>query len=372
MTYINTSPSLELKKELIITLREITEGKIYLEGERARLTKMLSDILEADGDVAGAADVIQEVHVETFGSLSKMEKVEFILEQIRLVLAKKDWVRAYIVSQKVNKKALEEGKFGELKVAYYRLMIQYHSHEKDSFELAKDYFQIYKTQKLLVEGEGEGEAEAEAGGGTIATETIATPTPTPTTTTTTTTKDDYLISLKNFTLFLLLSPHSNEQNDMLHRAMVHEKESLEEIGEFLAALKTFTTSEIVPYPFFNMDKLEELECRQSGDLADHWKQLLHTRVVQHNIRVASSVYSRVSGSRLSQLLTLEPALLEREIASMVSNGDLFAKIDRPMDLICFEQGKSDEERLSEWGGDVGRLLNLVDETCHLIQKEMAR
>ena len=36
-----------------------------------------------------AADVLGEVHVETYGSLSKREKVEFILEQMRLTLMKK-------------------------------------------------------------------------------------------------------------------------------------------------------------------------------------------------------------------------------------------------------------------------------------------
>lgn len=37
---------------------------------------------EEDGDVAGAAEVLQEVHVETYGALNKMEKADFILEQV--------------------------------------------------------------------------------------------------------------------------------------------------------------------------------------------------------------------------------------------------------------------------------------------------
>ena len=57
-----------------------------------------------------------QVHVETYGSLSKKEKVEFILEQTRLVLAKKDYVRAYIVSQKVNRKVFDDESFSALKV----------------------------------------------------------------------------------------------------------------------------------------------------------------------------------------------------------------------------------------------------------------
>ena len=43
--------------------------------------------------------MIQDVHVETYGSLSKKEKAEYILQQIRLNLLKKDYVRALIQSR---------------------------------------------------------------------------------------------------------------------------------------------------------------------------------------------------------------------------------------------------------------------------------
>ena len=51
------------------------------------------------GDISGACDMIQDVHVETYGSLSKKEKAEYILQQIRLNLLKKDYVRALIQSR---------------------------------------------------------------------------------------------------------------------------------------------------------------------------------------------------------------------------------------------------------------------------------
>jgi 26S proteasome regulatory subunit N5 len=40
--------------------------------------------------------------VETYGSLGKEEKVDFILEQIRLTLAKKDFIRTFIIAKKVR------------------------------------------------------------------------------------------------------------------------------------------------------------------------------------------------------------------------------------------------------------------------------
>lgn len=40
--------------------------------------------------------------------MEKKEKVEFILEQMRLCLAKKDYVRTQIISKKISTKYFEE------------------------------------------------------------------------------------------------------------------------------------------------------------------------------------------------------------------------------------------------------------------------
>lgn len=53
----------------------MTAGKIYVEVERARLTHKLALLKEADGEVEEAASAMQEMPVETFGSMEKKEKV---------------------------------------------------------------------------------------------------------------------------------------------------------------------------------------------------------------------------------------------------------------------------------------------------------
>ena len=45
------------------TLRAVTEGKIHVELERARLTRQLAKIRESEGKVAEAADLMSEVQV---------------------------------------------------------------------------------------------------------------------------------------------------------------------------------------------------------------------------------------------------------------------------------------------------------------------
>merc|ERR1719446_970523 len=90
----------EKKIELIATLNEVTEGKIFVEVEKGRLTKMLAKMKEEEGNVEEAANLLQEVQVETFGAMDKTEKTKYILNQMRLVLLKKDFVRTQIISRK--------------------------------------------------------------------------------------------------------------------------------------------------------------------------------------------------------------------------------------------------------------------------------
>ena len=72
-------------------------------------------IMEEQGDIAGACAMIQDVHVETYGSLSKKAKADYILQQIRLNLLMKDYVRALIQSRKMNRQLLEEVGFEDTK-----------------------------------------------------------------------------------------------------------------------------------------------------------------------------------------------------------------------------------------------------------------
>jgi len=76
--------------------------------ERARLTRTLSQIKEKEGKTVEAADILQELQVETYGSMERREKVEFILEQMRLCMLKKDYTRAQIISRKINIKFFED------------------------------------------------------------------------------------------------------------------------------------------------------------------------------------------------------------------------------------------------------------------------
>jgi hypothetical protein len=46
-----------------------------VEVERARLTHTLAQIKESDGEITEAANILQELQVETYGSMERREKV---------------------------------------------------------------------------------------------------------------------------------------------------------------------------------------------------------------------------------------------------------------------------------------------------------
>ncbi|KAL6502645.1 26S proteasome non-ATPase regulatory subunit 12 A [Orobanche hederae] len=107
MQYIDQTPNLDTKIELIKTLNNVSAGKIYVEIERARLIKNLAKIKEEQGQIAEAVDSMQEIAVETFGAMAKTEKIAFILEQVRLCLNLSDYVRAQILSRKISPRVFE-------------------------------------------------------------------------------------------------------------------------------------------------------------------------------------------------------------------------------------------------------------------------
>ena len=85
--------------------------------------------------------------------------------------------------------------------------------------------------------------------------------------------------------------------------------------------------------------------------------------------MAAKYYRRIRTDRLAMLLGLSEGEAEKELSALVSDGDLFAKIDRPAGIVSFTPRVSPEETLSAWSSDIGQLLGLVERTCHLINKE---
>jgi 26S proteasome regulatory subunit N5 len=141
----------------------------------------LSDIKKEQGDINAATDILCELQVETFGSMTRREKTEFILQQVSLCIQKGDWTQAGILSRKIStryfqrrpKKTPEqlekeqkereekektrsaddppiepEDDVTDLKLRYYEQQITLAKHDDKYLEVCKHYRQVLDTEAV--------------------------------------------------------------------------------------------------------------------------------------------------------------------------------------------------------------------------------
>ncbi|EEQ35302.1 proteasome regulatory particle subunit [Microsporum canis] len=378
MEYLDQTPSLEVKLSLIETLRTVTEGKIFVEVERARVTRALSNIKKSQGDINAAADILCELQVETFGSMARREKTEFILEQVALCIKKKDWTQANILSRKIttkffarkpkrtpeqiekdNKEAEEKEKkrspddppvekpedVTDLKLLYYEQQIILASHESKYLEVCKHYRQVLDTESVEEN------------------------------------PDQLRAVLQRVIYYAILSPFDNEQSDLLHRIQTDTRNSLVPVEARL--VKLFTMNELMRWPMVaeqfgphlcSTDVFDASTNHTADDKPYQRWQDLRKRVIEHNVRVVAKYYTRIEMGRLTELLDLDEEETEKYISDLVTSKTIYAKIDRPARLVNFAKPRDADDVLNEWSSNMKSLLGLLERIDHLITKEemMAR
>lgn len=323
------------RMELIATLNEVTEGKIFVEIEKGRLTKMLAQMKEDEGNVEEAANILQEVQVESFGAMDRREKTEYILNQMRLVLLKKDYVRTQIISRKLNPKLLEADDMQDLKREYYEYMVRYWLHEKNNLEVCKAYLAILQTPDVKAD------------------------------------EATWRQVLSAHALYLVLAQYDNEQLDMLHRLDTLEAKRLDKVPVIKDLIKVFLRREIAKWPLAHDAEIHSNPVFQDSPhdgAAVRWS-MLKKRIVQHNIKVISEYYEQIHTPRFCELIGLDDKEAEVELSELVCSKFVHARIDRPAGTIKFGQRQTYTDRLNDWSGSITKMLDLVENTCHLIQKE---
>lgn len=245
MQYIDKYQEKSGRIQLIETLRTISEGKIYVEVERARLTKQLADIREAEGNIDEASRVLQEVQVETYGAMEKREKAHFLLEQMRLTLAQNDYIRTGMIANKVTRKSIQTEDMEDIKIQYYDLMIQYHTHSKDAFALFQDYLEMYKTKTVSKVSSKRSDV------------------------------------LSRAVVYLLMAPFRISTYQHI-RDLIQNKHVREQLAVYHILLVAFSTSEIIPWPF-NEHRRGTLERNPvfAQDKESYWWDVLRKRVIEH-------------------------------------------------------------------------------------------
>ena len=332
---------------------------------------------KSQGDLEAAADILCELQVETFGSMERREKTEFILEQVALCIEKGDWTQAGILSRKISTRYFarkpkqtpeqieadrkerehkEKNRTADdpplekpddvtdLKLRYYEQQITLAKHADDYLDACKHYRQVLDTTSVE-----ENPAQLHA-------------------------------ILQRVIYYVLLAPYDNEQSDLLHRIASDSRNA--QIPEENQLLKLFTIPELMRWPIVSQrfgphlsstDVFSSEEDKTDPKAHTRWLDL-RKRVIEHNVRVIAKYYTRIQMSRLTQLLDLDDDETESYISKLVTAKTVYAKIDRPARVVSFAKVRGPDEVLNEWSGSMKSLLGLLERIDHLITKEemMAR
>ncbi|KAF9477529.1 26S proteasome non-ATPase regulatory subunit 12 [Pholiota conissans] len=350
---IKAQAGLEKWLELVETLRGVTEGKIFLETPRARVTLLLAHYHEQlsisptakapKESLQTASELLSDLQVETYSSMERREKTEFILEQMRLLIAvarqkdaevegkegkeslgggEAEWVKVRVGGRKVNEEFLKEKDNEDLKLKYYDLMIQHALHHDSYLDVAKYYYKIWETPSIKEDVSDKGKT-----------------------------------ALEHIVYYIVLAPHNNEQSDMLHH--LFNDPALVKLELHYNLVKCFVTTELMRWPGIEALYGPFLQKTPVFNTEKRWEDL-HTRVVEHNVRVVAQYYTRITLARLTSLLDLTTKQTEQTLARLVVSGTIWAKIDRPAGIVSFRSKRNAEDVMNDWSSDMQKLLGLVE------------
>ena len=397
MGFLDSTPNLETKLSVIETLRTVTEGKIFVEVERARVTKILSDIKKQQGDLKAAMDILCELQVETFGSMERREKTEFILAQVALCIENGDWTQASILGRKISTRYLsrkpkktpeqlekekkdredkikrgedvpeaKEDDTTDLKLAYYEQQIILAKHDDKYLDVCKHYRQVLDTEAVENDPSKLQPVSLLADFQPLSHWFTA---------------NGSMQVLQRIIYFVILAPHDNEQHDLLQRVFRDARNT--QVATDAQLLKLFTVAELMRWPevakmfgphLCSTDVFEPKPNPAGDDKAHQRWQDLRKRVIEHNVRVVAKYYTRIGMERLTQLLDLTVEETEKYISELVCSKTVYARIDRPAQIVDFAKPRDVDDVLNEWSHNMKSLLGLLERVDHLITKEemMAR
>lgn len=209
--------------------------------------------------------------------MDKREKLEFILYQMKIMLKKKDYVRFYIISKKINENNINDDEIADLKIIYYSYKAIYFNYEGKFSECSKAYKTIWQTLKTTKK---------------MIPQTL-----------------DFNFSasfndvLSNYIGFLALQPYSIENHAELKG--LSEKEEIEKYSEFLNLINKLLSEEIISCNISDYNTSAFELFRDSYENTSSHLEELKRMLVQHNVRIISKYYGELTLTRVSELLKVD-------------------------------------------------------------------
>ena len=341
--------------DLLQTIIKVTEGKIFVEYEYSQAIRKMTEIYLMNNKIVEAAKLIQDVQIEAFGSLENDYKVDYILFQMQVLLEKGDYVRTLIVSNKIKRNHLDDDGFELLKIRFFRLMIEYFMHEKKYIDVSKSYKTLYDFVKSI----NDKLIDIEKNNKEIKPKII----------------ENYLKINKendlkklfeNYVLFLSICPPELETKNMLNELIIKYKKELDKDENILYIVEKRLSDDIILIDNNLFNKYKDYEIfKKNPELI----KLFRKHWIQHDLSLFEKFFAKIHIKRINDMTFVPVDEIEKEIADMVVNNYIYAKINRIEKIVNFRKKTDYHDVLDNFNYDMDNMLKKIEETCHLINKE---
>ena len=351
-------PNLKNNKDstdLLTTIIRVTEGKIFVEYEYSQAIRKMTEIHLMNNQIDEAAKCIQDVQIEAFGSLESDYKIDYILFQMQVLIEKGDFIRTLIVSNKIKRNHLDDEGIELLKIRFFRLMILYHIHEKKFIEVSKSYKILYDFVKSINDKLDDVEKKNSELKPKIIDNYIQVK------------KENDLQKLfENYVLFLSICPPELETKNMLNELMIKYKKELDINKNILFIVDKKLSDEIIIIDNNLFNRFKDFEIfRKNPELI----KLFRKYWIQHDLSLFEKFFAKIHLQRICDMTSVPMDEIETEIADMVVNNYIFARIDRIEKIVNFRKKTDHHNVLDDFNYDMDKMLKKIEETCHLINKE---
>ncbi|WUR04797.1 proteasome subunit RPN5 (RPN5) [Vairimorpha necatrix] len=293
-------------KEFVkLLLNEVVEGKIYLERERVKFSL---DLMNRSASCEEALGIILDVPIETFTLVDDSTIIKYQLDQFRLCIENRDWVKASIVMKRIRQRYFEENNAPEERLNFYKYKIQLLLGQSKFEEASQAYLDINKlyenTEYSIL-------------------------------------ASFYGIIGYSYDKKLLEICHNDKNNDENMRLI---------LDKFLNNL--LITKEIIE-DIRNVVKM-------FIDL-DQYIDYVHEAINNHNYMIIEKYYSTINLSTFTNLMDCKEEDLIKKISNMVNNKRSYCKINQRERLVVFDNKKLEV--------GVDELMDNLIKVDHLIHKE---
>ena len=315
----------------------------------------MTEIHLMNNQIDEAAKLIQDVQIEAFGSLESDYKIDYILFQMHVLIEKGDFIRTLIVSNKIKRNHLDDEGIELLKIRFFRLMILYYIHEKKYIEVAKCYKTLYDFVKSINDKLDDVEKKNVEIKPKIIDNYIQIK------------KDNDLQNLfENYVLFLSICPPELETRNMFNELSIKYKKELDKNQFILYVVEKRLSDEIILINNTLLNRFRDFEIfKKNPELLKLFRKFW----IQHDLSLFEKFFAKIHIKRLSEMTEVPIDEIENEIADMVVNNYIYARINRIEKIVNFRKTTDHHDVLDNFNYDMDIMLKKVEETCHLINKE---